>query len=199
MTSPVGNSIIPNQNSGLVPVDYESGWLSNFYQEYDEGLRLFTSYKRTDCLDSLCDSFRTVSIVFLANRQNNYLDRNLFASLCSKISQQLTLGATSSSSRLCSLQRTLSVVSPEMPKLTECIRQKLESQMRELTRFWIKESPIQMTSGSPSLASVMNLWCWNWYENKFIRDADKENAVAYSKKYYFGLEYELSTATWYSL
>ena len=58
---------------------------------------------------------------------------------------QLTFGATSSSSWLCSLQRTLSVVSPEMPKLTECIRQKLESQMREFPRFWISESPIQIT------------------------------------------------------
>ena len=73
--------------------------------------------------------------------------------------EQQTLGATSSSSPFCSLHSTFSVLSPAIPKLTECIRQKEESQMRELKRFWIRESPIQTTSGSPSRASLMNLWC----------------------------------------
>ena len=32
--------------------------------------------------------------------------------------------------------------------------------MRELDKFWMRLSPTQRTSGSPSLASLINLWCW---------------------------------------
>ena len=53
-----------------------SGWIllaHLAYQEHEECLRLFTSYKRTYSLDSLSNCLGTVSIVFLSNRQNNNL------------------------------------------------------------------------------------------------------------------------------
>ena len=149
------------------------------YQQYKECLRLLTSNKSTNGLNALCDGFWIISVVFLTNWQNYYL-KIIIMKIKRLLNVVFTLGATSSNSPFWTLHNTFSVLSPEIPKLTECIKQKLkvqiskwikfytyykyfylESQILELNKFWIIESPIQITSGSPSLASVMNLWCCN--------------------------------------
>ena len=63
-----------NQNKIVKQKLKLEGW-NYYYQKYEERLGLFTSYEGTDRLDSLCNCLGTVSIVFLSNRQNNYLTK----------------------------------------------------------------------------------------------------------------------------
>ena len=150
-------------------------WLT--YQHDQECLWLFTPYKRADSLDPIHDLLGGVPVVLLPHRQHDHLQHR---SEYLQTLQSNTLGERFSSSPFCSRHRTFSVLSPDIPKLRECIRQKLEIKTRkklsnfrsqisahlvshilELNKFWMSESPTHSTSGSASLDSVTNRWCWN--------------------------------------
>ena len=161
-------------------------------QQDQEGLWLPAPDDGADLLDPLGDLLRRVSAVTLAHRQHYHLQtsRHVTPQIEYKAGQLgpwvtscpvLRCGASRARSPSCPPERWRhphdSWQSPtEMPKLRQCIRQKLVSQILELKRFWgqavvktlpgrvcrtcISPSPSQRISGSAPRVSVTNLWCW---------------------------------------
>ena len=128
------------------------------HQQNEESLRLLASNKATNGFNPLRNVVRTVPIVLLSHGQHDDFRRDVL---------QLSI-LQPPEDVLCPVSRyakTRWVHQAEAAGISwgEGLTRNstnLESQIRELDKFCMRLSPTQRTSGSPSRASVMNLWCW---------------------------------------
>ena len=108
---------------------------------------------RADFFDALCNLLWRVTLVALTRGDDNHL-RGEVVQLAILETPKDILSPVPLDADIDILEDLKHLTA--MPKLRQCMRQKLVSQMRELKRFWIRESPTQSISGSASLVSVKN-------------------------------------------